>query len=268
MSPDGKYTLGWRDGSYVLLDGDEIILQGKIERPNDGKVADNGTFILNDWMSHEELNGTFYAFDIQENTLVKKEFQANLFNNGLSNDGKYAVCQTANSDNDDGNTLNLFDLSTGEHLWQRHPECGWGDSYEFDTKEQLIYIVNKDLGKFAYNFVGEFLDSERWHKASIEDAIKQPDGRSLAYIVREEFLSLDDQIDIDTGKEILSLLKKALQLGFDEYPSEEAMAYRTMGEIHEALDNKLKAIESYEKALELNPKVGVKRRLSALKKDT
>ncbi|MHC4533483.1 MAG: tetratricopeptide repeat protein [Planctomycetota bacterium] len=275
-SPNGRYTLGWREGtpasepdgtlkrtqgSYVLLDGDEIMLQGKMQRPNDGKVANNGTFILNDWMLHTKTNGTFYAFDVQGNILIKHLFQANLFNNGLSPDGKYAICQTAN-------TLNFFDLSTGEHLWQKKPAGYLADSYEFDLEKELIYAVDKNLGKFAYSFSGEFLDTKQQYTARIENAIRQSDGSSLAFRAREHFQNLGEKIDTDTAKEILSLLEKALQLGLDGYANEEAMVYRTVGEVHEALDEKLKAIESYEKALELNPKVGVKRRLNALKKDT
>jgi hypothetical protein len=220
-SPNGKYTLGWGGGNvaveiakfsdrgrYVLLEDDEIILQGEIQCPNDGKVANNGTLVINDWMLHTKTNGTFYAFDVQGNVLLKHLFQANLFNNGLSPDGKYAICQTANSDHADGNTLNFFDLSTGEHLFQKCPDCGWWDSYEFDTEKELIYAVDKNLGKFAYRFSGEFLDTERWYTARIEYAIRQSDGRSLTFIIREHLLNLDEKIDTDTGKEILSLEKR------------------------------------------------------------
>src|SRR3954467_12765412 len=60
-SPSGRYALGWRDatddgsrggwresglGAYVLNDGPRTILQGNLERPNDGHVADSGRFIL------------------------------------------------------------------------------------------------------------------------------------------------------------------------------------------------------------------------------
>src|SRR3546814_5184832 len=70
-SPNGRYRLVWRDrtticcedvgGRYVLLDGAELLVDGAMERPNDGKVADDGTFILNDWGSRDALAGTFMA---------------------------------------------------------------------------------------------------------------------------------------------------------------------------------------------------------------
>src|SRR6266852_5901740 len=68
-SPNKRFTLAWVDGGpdgarigrYLLLDGKTVVAEGKMARPNDGKVADNGTFVLNDWGSLEALSGTFRA---------------------------------------------------------------------------------------------------------------------------------------------------------------------------------------------------------------
>ena len=45
---------------YLLLEGSAVTIEGRIQRPNDGKVADNGAFILNDWMFGDALQSTFY----------------------------------------------------------------------------------------------------------------------------------------------------------------------------------------------------------------
>lgn len=62
-SPDGRYRLIWADrspdgrhggdresghGTWALLRDDHIIVAGRLERPQDGKVVDDGTFILHD----------------------------------------------------------------------------------------------------------------------------------------------------------------------------------------------------------------------------
>jgi len=60
-------------------------------RPNDGKVADNGTFIFNDWGFGDGLKGTFRAFDSLGQNLIVRRFRANLLNNGISFDGRFAV---------------------------------------------------------------------------------------------------------------------------------------------------------------------------------
>lgn len=73
-SPNKRYTLAWRDandsgteggarrrgkGRYILLDGDRIVAEGQMERPNDGKAANTGVFILNDWKFDSSLVGDF-----------------------------------------------------------------------------------------------------------------------------------------------------------------------------------------------------------------
>lgn len=50
------------DGRYLLIDDDRLVVDARMQRPQDGKVADDGTFILNDWGDSDALSGTFYAF--------------------------------------------------------------------------------------------------------------------------------------------------------------------------------------------------------------
>ena len=70
-----------------------------MQRPNDGKVCDNGNFILNDYMfrSNEILTGTFYALSLNGEILISSEFKANLGDNGILDDGRFAFCNTCTS---------------------------------------------------------------------------------------------------------------------------------------------------------------------------
>jgi hypothetical protein len=69
-SRNGRFLLTWADdsarGRYFLLCDNRILAEGRMARPNDGKVADNGTFILNQWGSGDGLRGTFRAFNYLE----------------------------------------------------------------------------------------------------------------------------------------------------------------------------------------------------------
>ena len=104
-SPDGRFTLLWRDrhwaygepvaGRYLLIDGETVLVDQGMERPQDGKVADGGNFILNDWGDSDALSGTFRAFRSDGSVILARSYSANLLNNGLSDDGRLAVCQTA-----------------------------------------------------------------------------------------------------------------------------------------------------------------------------
>jgi hypothetical protein len=104
-----------------------------MERPNDGKVADNGTFVLSDWRFGDQLRSTFYAFDSQGRQLLSHEFGANALKSGLSPDGRFAVYMTAGGDHPDASKMTLLDLTSRELLWSLWPPSGAPTSYAFDT---------------------------------------------------------------------------------------------------------------------------------------
>lgn len=178
MSPSKQWALGWRDadisagrgghrnkrhGSYVLYDveHDRVAVIGKLERPNRGAVADNGIFILQDWHFGEGLQGTLVAFASDGSIVHKRRFEANLFNGALSANGTWAICQTANNpDHTDGNRLTAFDLRQSREMFSVNPQTGWADSYKFSADGSRFIVVHNDLGKFAYDGSGNFLDGE------------------------------------------------------------------------------------------------------------
>ena len=98
-STNGTYRLIWTDrtpdgsrggnresghGSWSLLLHDQIVTSGKLERPQEGKVADNGVFILHDCMFGNGLQSRFTAYDRDGQQLINQHFAANLMSNSLS----------------------------------------------------------------------------------------------------------------------------------------------------------------------------------------
>ena len=148
-----------------------------MERPNDGKVVNSGVFILNDWRFFtNELRGTFYAFRPSGEPIIRHEFKANLFNNGLSPDGRYAVCQTCNSgDEHDSAMLAIFDLEEAREIarWRLSP--GWANGYMFTEDGKHILLEYPQKASLTYAMTGEFVDRQKW----LEFAI----ARGEAYII-------------------------------------------------------------------------------------
>src|SRR3546814_1521158 len=70
-----------RGGRYVLIQDGRVVLDERMARPQGGKVADNGNFILNDWGASDALSGTFHAFAPNGGNIVSRGFSANLLNN-------------------------------------------------------------------------------------------------------------------------------------------------------------------------------------------
>ena len=110
-------------GEVAFINQDKLFLISDLQCPNDVKLASNGNFIINDWMSSYELNGTFYAFNSEAEVLIERKFNSNLGNNGISDNGQYAVLETNYSDSDDENKIFFFDLNDHILLWERERDA-------------------------------------------------------------------------------------------------------------------------------------------------
>jgi hypothetical protein len=184
-SPNGRYTISWVDGhitiaggseadgrqnmpgKFLLLDRNREVVRGAMERPNNGHVADNGTFVLCDW-TFARNNAIFYVADRSGKLILERKF-GKLTNCGISPDGRFACCHAVDSDHDNVQKLHFFDLTTGKLLWAKEPETGsFSKSYRFDSKKGLLYLVYRDWGPLAYSFAGEFLDAQKWRQRQME----------------------------------------------------------------------------------------------------
>lgn len=272
-SPNRRFRLAWRDGEgqrdgarssgegqYLLLDGDLPVVNGCMQRPSDGRVANNGTFILNDWHFTSQLTGTFWAFRADGSVILSQYFAANLLNNGLSNDGNFAACHTCNSESEtDSAVLALFDLEHGTELARFRPESGWPSDYTFAPEARIIRLcyANEDTN-FAYNFAGSFLERDKWINAGLM--------RSDLYLIRRLLDESSGKPDESLARRILTSIDVGLSQEGRRDDQLQALGWRLRGEAHESLGEFTDALQSYEKALTLNPKIGLKRRVAQIKK--
>ena len=107
-------------GCYFLIKDHAIIVIGQLERPNDGKVANNGNFIINDWLFENTTKSIAYVFKESGEQIVRKLFKANLLTNALSESGQFAAFITCNSSLGDNNVIILYDLITGKQVWRKY----------------------------------------------------------------------------------------------------------------------------------------------------
>jgi outer membrane protein assembly factor BamB len=149
-SANGEFTLAWCDrwtqggiqekGPFYLFRLDREICKGTVERPNDGQVANNGTFIFCDWLFTSDLESVFYAFNSRGEIIIRQKLDANLHNAGLSTDGLFAACQTAvNEDGASSEMLLAFDLNAGKLIWHTKPPF-WPEIYEFNSQAMELTI--------------------------------------------------------------------------------------------------------------------------------
>lgn len=157
-SPDGR-----RDGAYAVLEGRLLRAHGTVERPHDGKVADNGGFIMNDWTHSGELVGRFLAFHPDGKQAISHRFCANLACNGISANGRYAACQTLSSPGSPDDTIvALFDVEQGDLLARFKPQCGTADGFDFETGLGRVHVLTRDGDRETYGLDGLMIDHSEW----------------------------------------------------------------------------------------------------------
>lgn len=272
-SPNGRFVLAWRDandagtrggaranghGRYMLIDGDAIVAEGRVERPNDGKVADTGVFILNDWLFFSErLAGVFLAFRKDGTQILSRRFEANLYNNGLSHDGRIAVCQTCNAEGADSSKLTIFDLDAAREIASVTPESGWARDYAFPADHQTIELCYDGDARYAYDLNGGFVDRSRWIAAGL--------ARGDVYLI-QRLMAADSNssAQADPSHWIAGL---TVALADDQQdPRLRALALKLRGTYHEQAGAPGEALRDFDAALAIDPKIGVKRRADALRR--
>ncbi len=277
LSKSKQWAIGWRDsdpsvgrgghresgqGAYVLADlsSGMVSCHGNMPRPNNGHVCDTGLFCLEDWHFGNSLSGTFSVFDPSGAVIFVKVLTANIFTSGISRNGKYAFCATANSASDHGNKVFLFDLLKRVELYCVTPKAGWPERYEVDEKTGELIAHFKDVGSFRYDIDGRFLDGDQLQDANLTSSRFERILLSAEKVLGEVDLT-DERI-----LEVLNSIQRARSLGADEYPAWRATALKVQGLAHELLGQYAEAVQVYEEALSLNPKIGVKRRLASVAK--
>jgi hypothetical protein len=150
----------------------------------------------------------------------------------------------------------------------------------FDTpEERMKWITPRTLpppGELYYfdvlpSFARTESDSEL--TAYFLDELRTVDTSSPFYLL-EQALALKYEADCkgklsqQAGAQIINSITQAFEKGLTKYPIAAARGYRCTAEILDAWGETENAISYYEYAINCNPNVGVKRRLTLLKKKT
>lgn len=193
---------------------------------------------------------------------MNHRFSANIQKTDLSPNGNFAVVLLSSSATDDGCRLAFFNLAEKKLLWKLEPQV-WPKSFIFNEKEKRLGLVeSQGRGVYEYSYEGIFIDSERWEREH-NIPISSWDYLRLAQIKLND--NFGSKLNPETANEIIKLMSQALSMDLNNWPYEQAKAYRKLGEIYEEIGNIALAIENYELAIISYPKIGVKRRLEKLK---
>lgn len=258
---------GELDGRAVLIDYPDDRVAAVIDgltRPMECAASDVGTFVVNDATWGGGLSGDVRVFSVDGRELFRRRYEANVYNLDISKCGRHVVVQTCNASNGDGDLLEVFDVERGAVAFSTSPQTGWADRYAFAVNEdgslKHLTVIHKELGRFKYAADGDFLDPDTLRTARLDNG--GPEARVLGARAALETANGDP----DRLAEVLTGVSRALDDMSGDSGDYRSIGLRVKGETLEALGRREEAIAAYESALALNPKVGVARKLSSLKK--
>lgn len=247
----------WKKGQFAVLNGDKLLFKKRLERPNDCHISNNGISICCDWLNIDDLEGKFIAFDLTGKEIFSRKTTAGLGSSGISNDGRIALFETYNSDTEDADQIFVVDLEQGKIISKFDRPTAFIKT-EIDTESGRIRLIDNRGFIFEIDFTGnqtnqEEYDSQILQKGSIYDKLWFYSDKPA----EEKF----------QDKNYLDILYKALKDNDCQYSYGFDRLYRMIGEYYEANNDIKKTIEYWEKAIEVNPKVGVKRKLDKLRSE-
>ncbi len=246
-------------GRWQLLDGGRTVAEGRLERPNDGVVTDAGTWAIVDWLFDDALRGVVLVGGPDGRIRINERFEANIHQCFLSPDGLYAAVQCAvNNDSADDSLFVLYDVASGGRLWARALEVGRVDAVRFLPDEDLIEVTARDWGTVPYSLSGGWTDQGALRDIGLELG----DGYVVMDLVRAEL----DEGPVKLGRQtvLLAALGRAVP-ALAAWPRQAAKAERLTGDLLEAAGDEARALAAWDRALALDPAVGVRKRAESLR---
>jgi len=112
---------------------------------------------------------------------------------------------------------------------------------------------------------GNVFDADKWEQHQEDARLAHGSGYDLLSVAEDRMKKLESSgAGLEQYREILSMLEAALIGGIS--PNTKAIVHKRIGEIQHKFGRDADAIQHFETAIKLNPKVGVKKLLDSLQK--
>ncbi|WP_044470449.1 hypothetical protein [Mannheimia massilioguelmaensis] len=197
---------------------------------------------------------------LNKKIIFSYKFGALVHNYKLSLSSKYFVTCLANSKHEDSGKVFIFDVENNQLLFSGVLEIGTIKEFFFINEAEDLYVVN-DFGSYEIDKNGEVVDLERVYY----DAVMAAHNNSIYFM--DSYLKDKNFSDISI-RQVIHSLDRIIDNQFNQFHGIywSALALRKRGEYLEMIGENEEAFLNYIDAIYLDPKVGVKRKLTTLGK--
>lgn len=265
-SPNGIYTVVYADsyedngrmknGQLALVKERNLLFRKTLQRPAEANASDTGIVVCCDYTHSQELTGKFIVFDSMGEVLFSKKPTAIPGNCAVSADGTTALFETHSSDTDDSDQVFIIDIPSGQIVGQFERPFTFNSAVILPDQQRVRFINHKNF-VYETDYTGEQQNVEAYEKQILLR------GSVCDKMVFYESRGRDEKYHDPYYVELLEFA-----LGDEEacYSFGKDRIYRKIGEYYEAIGASDKAIENWEEAIAINPKVGIAQKLERLKK--
>lgn len=271
-SPNKKLAIAWRapsgdevgkQGIYLIYDvtADKVLLWGSCIKPGGASIANNGVAVIEDWHNPQALEGTLIVHDEKHEIIIQRYIRSNILTSGISANGKFAYCQTANNKDAtaEGNSILFFNVEEKTELYCVGLQIGWPQKYSVDEKHGVLIGEFKGGGTVRFGRDGQHGD-ERDSEAMLASS-------DFVTVLRQAEKLVKGSDDEDELVLAAQALNRVIGTGAAREPDViVAQAYRALGTIYELLSKEPESLSAFDLALALDAKIGVKRKADALRK--
>ncbi len=261
-SNNKKYKLCWGldTRQIALLENEEFIFTiDNLFYVTNADIAENGTVIVSGSYNKESKSDTLLICNNLGEKIFSKKISSKIYNLAISESGNLCVVQNCNSITSESDSGKLFtiDIINQKIISKFTSALGWADNYKFYEEEKKIQFIYSD-NTIEYSLQGECLEPNKI-------PIPKKSNYEIFYSLEREFQKISDKTSINKIKELYNEYYGISNSDFT--PNVASLTFRHLGELALMLDDKNNALTFLEKAISINPKIGIKKKILELKKD-
>lgn len=261
-SNNQKYKLCWGldTRQIALLENEEYVFTiDNLFYVTNADIAENGTVIVSGSYNKESKSDTILICNKLGEKIFSQKVNSKIYNLSISESGNFCIVQNFNSmtSESDSGKLFIIDVVNQKIISKFVSVLGWADDYKFCEEEDKIQFIYSD-NTIEYSLQGECLEPNKI-------PIPKKSNYEIFYSLEREFQKISNKTSINKIKELYDEYYRISNSEFT--PNVASLTFRHLGELALMLDDKTNALIFLEKAISINPKIGIKKKISELKKN-